>query len=110
MPRPKWLNKKLDSRTKAGRQEKQIAKELGGKVTKNSGAGWSQKGDIIIDSENELAEVKSTEKEQMVLKKEWLKKIHSEATKEGKEPIFIADFGEYKLLGIVRRFRRKGGK
>ena len=107
MPRPKWMLKTDDMRTMAGKRERKIAKQLGGKTTKNSGANWSTKGDVTLDEGRAIAEIKSTSKKQMVVYKRWLEKVFVEATKLGKEAVFIGDFGSIYFVGrVIKNARR----
>lgn len=76
------------------RQEKKIAKEVGGKQTANSGATRFSKGDIRTNKF--LIEAKTCTKEQksFAIKKEWLEKNQEEAFAMGKMFSALAiDFG-----------------
>ena len=99
MKEPKWLGKKDEKRDFATKREKWLAKKLGAKLRSNSGATWSQKADIVYG--DDLIEMKSTVKNQMVVKREWLDKIRQEAIKEGKNPVLVLDFGDLILIGQV---------
>lgn len=68
----------------SNRQEKQIAKSVGGKQTANSGATAFNKGDIVTD--NWLIEAKTVteERKSFSIKKEWLEKNKEEAFAMGK--------------------------
>ena len=81
------------------RREKKLGKKYGARQTCNSGAKWFSKGDL--KTETHLIEVKSTEKKQMTVKKEWLYKIRTEAIKSGKDPVMIIDFGDIVITGLV---------
>lgn len=63
----------------SNRQEKQVAKVVGGRQTANSGATAFQKGDVLSD--NWLIECKTstTEKASFSIKREWLDKNREEA-------------------------------
>lgn len=78
----------------SNRQEKSVAKVLGGKQVSNSGATAFNKGDVII--ENWLIECKTSvsEKKSFSIKKEWLEKNAEEAFAMGKEYNALCfDFG-----------------
>lgn len=62
-------------------QEKRLARDFKGKVTPGSGNQDHSKGDVKM--ELALLEAKSTEKNSISLKKEWLEKIDDEAVGEG---------------------------
>ena len=63
----------------SNRQEKAVAKAVGGRQTANSGATAFQKGDVLSD--NWLIECKTstTEKASFSIKREWLDKNREEA-------------------------------
>lgn len=90
---------RLSKRAFSEKQEKIIAKELGGKVTPNSGglrtvSSW--KGDINTDTEK--LECKITNSNKYTLKFSDLSKIRSYAIKYNRDPVFLFEFasGEYK--------------
>lgn len=71
----------MDVRKRSQRQEKRVAKEIGGKVTPASGALWGSKGDARASEF--LVECKTTLTDKYILKaKTWLK-IKEEALKDG---------------------------
>ena len=79
----------------SNRQEKAVAKELGGRKTPNSGATPWVKGDIT--TEQWLIECKTATKEQssFSIKKEWLEKNKEEAFASGKPYNALCfDFGD----------------
>lgn len=85
--------KRLNTHTigKAGRaSEKRLAKQLGGKVRPASGAVEGLKGDIVFD--NVLMEAKSTLKNSISIKHDWLAKIATEARNDGKTPALAVSF------------------
>lgn len=90
---------KLSKRAFSEKQEKSIAKELGGKTIPNSGglrtvSSW--KGDINTDTEK--LECKITNSNKYTLKFSDLSKIRSYALKYGRDPVFLFEFasGEYR--------------
>lgn len=101
MSKPKWLDKEPNPRKFSQGREKKIAKRLGAKLTANSGAAWSAKGDMKTD--DALIEVKSTRGFTMVIHRFWLDKIRQEAIKSNKEPVVILDFGDIQLIGRVEK-------
>lgn len=60
-------------------QETQVAKNLGGQTTKNSGATMFQKGDLTTEKFLIEAKTKTSHSESMSVKKEWLEKNKREA-------------------------------
>ena len=86
---------KIAQRTKEGeskptryystRQEKQVAKTLGGTRTKNSGATMFQKGDLTTDDWLIECKTKMSSSESMSIKKEWLEKNLKESLFMGKK-------------------------
>ena len=78
----------------SSKQEKQVAKAVGGKKVANSGATAFNKGDVTTDSF--LVECKTcmTEKKSFSIKKEWLEKNKEEAFEMGKSYSVLAfNFG-----------------
>lgn len=71
--------RKYSNRFYSNKQEKQVAKAVGGKVTANSGATVFSKGDVR--NNQWLFECKTLTKEQksFTIKKEWLEKNKEEA-------------------------------
>lgn len=61
------------------KQEKSVAKAIGGKQTANSGATAFSKGDIRTDKFLIEAKTCMTEKQSFSIKQEWLKKNREEA-------------------------------
>lgn len=86
---------KIAHRTKEGeskptryystKQEKQVAKTLGGTRTKNSGATMFQKGDLTTDDWLIECKTKMSSSESMSIKKEWLEKNLKESLFMGKK-------------------------
>lgn len=77
------------------RQEKKVAKAVGGKQTANSGATLFQKGDVV--TADFLIEAKTVTKEQktFTVKKEWFDKNKEEAFAMGKPySAIVFDFGD----------------
>jgi Holliday junction resolvase len=72
------------------KNEIEVMLKLGLKPTKNSGAGWLEKE----DGENEyiLAQLKSTDKSQITIKKLDIEKLEYHAIVSHKIPVFIIQF------------------
>ena len=79
----------------SNKQEKQVAKAVGGRKTANSGATDFVKGDVVIDQW--LLECKTCTKEQQTftVRKEWFKKNEEEAFAMRKPySAVVFDFGD----------------
>ena len=111
-------DEKKPTRYYSKRQEKKVAKTLGGKTQPNSGATPFQKGDLTLDSW--LIECKTCTKQQesFSIKKEWLDKNSKEALFVGKPANALAfNFGpdqnnyyiidEELFMFLVEAFERK---
>jgi hypothetical protein len=88
------MNKK-STRYFSNKQEKRVAKTVGGKKTANSGATLFSKGDVRTNQF--LIECKTCMKEQksFTLQKEWFKKNEEEAFAMGKPyNALVFDFGD----------------
>lgn len=70
---------KNSTRYFSSKQEKQIAKTVGGKLQANSGATLFSKGDVINDTWLFEAKTCMTEKQSFSIKKEWLDKLKQES-------------------------------
>ena len=81
---------KNSTRYYSGRQEKKVAKIIGGKTTANSGATTFSVGDV--ESDNILIECKTckTEKQSFAIKKDWLDKLEEEAFSVNKQYYALA--------------------
>ena len=87
--------KNFSTRYYSNKQEKSVAKAVGGRKTANSGATVFFKGDVVSD--NFLFECKThTEpKQSMTIKKEWIEKNKEEAFQMGKRySAVVIDFGD----------------
>ena len=92
----------LPNRYFSKKQEKVVAKELGGKTVSNSGATRFDRGDAKTDKF--LIECKTVTKEQktFTIKKEWLIKNKEEAFAMRKDYNALAfDFGDNKRYYII---------
>ena len=86
----------------SNKQEKAVAKVVGGKQTANSGATAFNKGDV--STENWLLECKTstTEKASFSIKKAWLEKNKEEAFAMGKDHNALCfDFGDAKRYYVI---------
>lgn len=79
----------------SNRQEKKVAKVLGGKQTSNSGATPFYKGDVTTDDWLIECKTCTKPKESFSIKKEWLEKNKEESFAMGKEHSALCfDFGD----------------
>lgn len=88
---------KSSTRYFSNKQEKHVAKVLGGRQTANSGATMFQKGDVVLDDSDWLIECKTCtkEKQSFSIKREWLEKNEEEAFAMGKSHSALCfNFGE----------------
>jgi len=72
------------------RQEKALARKLGGSVNSGSGNGWIRKGDVRTEAE--LFELKITDAKSYSLKDAELEKLTNQALVDGRMPIFMVQF------------------
>ena len=79
----------------SNKQEKAVAKAVGGKKVANSGATAFDKGDVTTVDFLIECKTTTTEKASFSIKKEWLEKNHAEAFAVGKHHSALAfQFGE----------------
>ena len=84
------------------KQEKKVAKELGGKVVANSGATRFFKGDVNCNKFLIECKTKTKESSSINIKKEWLEKIKQEANISRKSYYaLIFDFGDNNNYAII---------
>lgn len=74
------------------RQEKQVAKVIGGKQTANSGATAFHKGDVITDQWLVECKTSTSPKKSFSIKEEWLLKNEEEAFAMNREPVLCFEF------------------
>ena len=89
--------KNFSTRYYSSRQEKKVAKAIGGRQTANSGATQWSKGDVRTDDNLFLLECKThTEfRENFTVKHEWIDKNREEAFQMGKRySAIVLDFGD----------------
>ena len=89
------VNKKNNTRYFSSKQEKHIAKELGGKQTPNSGATQFYKGDVSLDNWLIEAKTKTSPSDSISIKRDWLEKNEEEAFAMHKQHSALAfNFGD----------------
>ena len=87
-------SKKKPTRYYSNLQEKEVAKELNGRQTKNSGATPWQKGDVLVNDWLLECKTKTTKVDTFSIKKEWIEKNKKEALFMGKEnSAIVFNFG-----------------
>ncbi len=76
------------------RQEKAVAKAIGGKQTKNSGATMFQKSDVLADDFTIECKTKTTNSESISIKREWFEKQLKESIQMHKKySAIVINFG-----------------
>ena len=104
------MKKPIPTRRASSKQERKVARQLGGKVQPNSGATDYIKGDVVTD--NMLIECKTVMKPQKTvsIKKEWFEKNEQErfaARKEYSALVFdFGDNGEQYIAMSLKQFNR----
>ena len=99
MSLPKYFSDGPGKHKKSQKQEKRIAKEIGGKVQKGSGSKDFHKGDV--KSLELLVEAKRTDNDSISIKKDWLIKIFQESVAYKKIPALSIEFDD--MPNIVPR-------
>jgi hypothetical protein len=93
---PPWWSEKSAKRrqnARSSRQERKIAREVGGKVQAGSGSSRRAPGDV--KSSDELIQVKYTDANSYRLTVGESRKVHDDALKHGREPAMIVDFVQH---------------
>ena len=86
----------------SNKQEKKVAKAVGGKKVANSGATKFSKGDVRTDNWLFECKTKTTPSESMTIHKEWIEKNEEEAFAMGKDySAVVIDFGSSNNYYIV---------
>lgn len=76
------------------KQEKKVAKAVGGKTTANSGATAFSKGDVLTDKFVLECKTKTTDSKSISVKKEWIEKNIQEMVFMGKDyQAIVISFG-----------------
>jgi hypothetical protein len=79
----------------SNKQEKRVAKRVGGKQTANSGATKFSKGDVRTDNWLIECKTKTSASESISIKREWLEKNEEEAFAMGKQhSALVFSFGD----------------
>ena len=95
-------NNKKSTRYYSSRQEKRIAKAVGGKTVPNSGAITFGAGDITSDKWLFEAKTKMEESKSFTIKREWIEKNKEEAFAMGKDySAVVIDFGDGKQYYLL---------
>ena len=95
-------NNKNATRYYSSRQEKRIAKAIGGRVTANSGAPKFTAGDVINNLFLIEAKTKTSESKSFSIKKEWLDKNKEEAFAMNKRYNALCfDFGDNERYYVI---------
>lgn len=89
------MKNKTATRYFSNKQEKHVAKAIGGKQTANSGATMFSKGDVLADNWCIECKTKTSPSQSMSIKKEWLEKNEEEAFAMNKDHSALAfNFGD----------------
>ena len=89
------VNKKNNTRYFSNKQEKHVAKAVGGKQTANSGATMFSKGDVALNDWLLECKTKTSPSQSISLKKEWLEKNEEEAFSMNKHhSALVFNFGD----------------
>ena len=89
------VNKKNNTRYFSNKQEKHVAKAVGGKQTANSGATMFSKGDVTLDDWLLECKTKTSPSQSISIKKEWLEKNEEEAFSMNKHhSALVFNFGD----------------
>ena len=86
----------------SNKQEKQVAKTLGGKQVVNSGATAFKKGDVTLDDWLLECKVKTKQSKSFTIQKDWLVKNKEEAFAMRKSyNALVIDFGDGDQFYII---------
>ena len=89
------VNKKNNTRYFSNKQEKHVAKVVGGKQTANSGATMFSKGDVTLNDWLLGCKTKTSPSQSISIKKEWLEKNEEEAFSMNKHhSALVFNFGD----------------
>ena len=89
------VNKKNNTRYFSNKQEKHVAKAVGGKQTANSGATMFSKGDVRLNDWLLECKTKTSPSQSISIKKEWLDKNEEEAFSMNKHhSALVFNFGD----------------
>lgn len=96
MKRPTILEREVPVRKKADKEERDIARLLGGSVIKGSGCMEAPRLKGDVDLQNFRVEVKMTESDCLTIQNKWLTKIRTEAAAINKFAALIITIGSGK--------------
>ena len=82
----------LTSHARAPKQEKELAKRVGGKTVRGSGSG-KEKGDVRLHRVCRI-EAKTTNKNSFSVTREMIEKIETAAMCHGELPVLIVEFND----------------
>lgn len=86
----------------SNKQEKHVAKILGGKRVANSGATAFNKGDVILNDWLIECKTKTKESDSFTIKREWIEKNKEEAFAMRKSNnALVIDFGDGKQYYLI---------
>ena len=89
------VNKKNNTRYFSHKQDKHVAKAVGGKQTANSGATMFSKGDVTLNDWLLECKTKTSPSQSISIKKEWLDKNEEEAFSMNKHhSALVFNFGD----------------
>ena len=92
----------MTTRQASNKQEKLVAKAVGGKKTANSGATMFMKGDILLDQVLIECKTKMTSSKSITIKKDWILKNQVEAYQMKKPMCAVAiSFGDKENYYII---------
>jgi len=99
---PAWWGERQDKQRqnrRSARQERRIAREVGGRVQPGSGSSPRARGDV--KAAEELIEMKYTDKDSFVVKKSvWLEHVRR-ARVNGRDPVMIVEFDDNTSIRIT---------
>ena len=90
---PAWMSGKAQKRTqnrRSARHERQVAREVGGKVQAGSGTSWRARGDVKTDTY--LIEHKYTDKRSFSVTRKIINQVRQDAQRQGKDWCIIIHF------------------
>lgn len=94
-----WGNERQKRNDRSGKQERDRAKEVGGRASAGSGSSWRSPGDVR--AEEYLEELKFTDKKSYSLRVADWEDIKAKALVLGREPKMVIEFPEAGLRLIV---------
>lgn len=90
------MNERVEIRKKSQKQEKRVAKKVGGTTNSGSGSGWRRQNDVRED--NVLWEMKRTDgKSISITLKDW-EKLRMNAITEDRTPLMHLEIGTRRFV------------